>query len=241
MRKARPRKVRAWTFLFVLFFRRSGVCDQDRTQVPAAPACQQPRLDALSTSLKHISPWTPPPTWSSCLKEEEKEVGRCPFKTKLHSLHHLILWVSSPKCDSGFLCLFPHPNFPPPCMHFLQLREINAKKMILAPFFFLNANRHCQNSNHAWARALEQGLPQAGLTRCAALEEVSFSPYHPTTKCHSGRMLSQSLQTPKRFLFVNWRGVLFTQVAHGKMTNQYKWLHLRILGGLITSKKSFEQ
>lgn len=42
---------------------------------------------------------------------------------------------------------------------------------------------------------LEQGLPQTGLTRCVALEEVSFSPYHSMTKCHSGGMLSYSLQT----------------------------------------------
>lgn len=51
---------------------------------------------------------------------------------------------------------------------------------------------------------LEQGLPQAGLIRCAAFEKVSFSPFDPMVECYSGGMLSHSLQTLKGFpLFVS--------------------------------------
>lgn len=99
---------------------------------------------------------------------------------------------------------FPHPNmeyargsmpldppvFLPSSMCFSEFREKSPRKMIVATFVSLNQREAIRFLiMFAWALVPEQGYPvRTGLTRRAAHDKVSFSPYHPVAECHFGLM-----------------------------------------------------
>lgn len=143
MMKLRPWKVRALArFCLVCFFlRRSVMFGKDSTGLGSTrhriPVCQRPSqglfLPAPGTFLLELHH----PTEAASSKK--RETGKSPFKTKLHSLHHLILQVISPQCDLGFPCCLANLTVPSyPCALSQESqnsqRETNPREMVLTPF-----------------------------------------------------------------------------------------------------------
>lgn len=197
MRKVNPRKVRAserglpcFSQIWHIWVRHgTGPCGT-KVKDPSMPETQAKALCAnhsatLSTFL---------------LKLQEK--GRCPFKTKLHSLHHLILLVASTKCDPRLLCLLPNPISPflyyelSALCTFLSLEKRTSEDDSCS-IFVLNANRNDQTSDYFWWA----GGSRAGVAPSCA--EQVYSPWRGEfltllvimAECHFDGMLSQSLRT----------------------------------------------
>lgn len=143
-------------FLFLLFFLRFGVCESDRAQIPAAPACQKPSqgpfLLTSSTFLLELHH----PLLPGAVSWKKREIGKCPLKTVTQPapphLGHLPLSVTQ-----EFFASYPTPASLLPVCTF-SYSEINPRKMILAPF--------CPNCQqiiriliiYAWTRASRAGV-----------------------------------------------------------------------------------